>query len=80
MPVSHAGAYPASRARGFWKRTTGLSAELVRLGFGHGDELASKAPGRFQIEVYPHAAAVQLFALDRIVKYKKGTLAARPDS
>lgn len=73
----HAGAYPANQARGFWKRTTGFSAALGRLGFGHGDELAPKTPGRFQIEVSPHAAIVQLFALDQIVKYKKGTVAAR---
>src|ERR1700693_3647037 len=29
--------------------------------------------GRFQIEVHPHAAAVSLFGLKRIVKYKRGT-------
>ena len=73
----HAGAYPASRARTFWKRTTRLSAALVRLGFGHGDELAPKSRGRYQIEVHPHAASVQLFALDCIVKYKRGTLSQR---
>ena len=73
----HAGAYPASRARSFWRRTTKLSADLVKLGFRHGDELAPKSRGRYQIEVHPHAASVQLFGLDRIVKYKKGTLAAR---
>ncbi len=73
----HAGAYPANQTRVFWKRTTGFSAALVRLGFRHGDKLAPKTPGRFQIEVYPHAAIVQLFALDQIVKYKKGTLALR---
>ncbi len=73
----HAGAYPASRARSFWQRTTRLSSALVRLGFRHGDELATKSRGRFQIEVHPHAASVQLFALGRIVKYKKGTLSER---
>jgi pyridoxamine 5'-phosphate oxidase len=73
----HAGAYPASRARTFWKRTTRLSSSLAKLGFGHGDEWAPKRSGRFQIEVHPHAAAVQLFLLDRIVKYKKGRLEER---
>lgn len=73
----HAGAYPASRARRFWKRTTQLSAGLERLGFRHGDKLTPQASGRFQIEVHPHAASVQLFELARIVKYKKGTLAER---
>ena len=73
----HAGAYPASRARRFWKRTTGLSTQLRKLGFEHGDVLPRRATGRYQIEVHPHAAAVQLFALNRIVKYKKGSLAER---
>ncbi len=73
----HAGAYPASRARTFWKRTTGFSAALGKLGFPHGDDWPPKSGGRFQIEVHPHAASVQLFRLDRIVKYKKGRLADR---
>ncbi len=73
----HAGAYPASRARSFWQRTTQLSAQLARRGFRHGDKLAAQGRGRYQIEVHPHAASVQLFELDRIVKYKKGTLAER---
>jgi pyridoxamine-phosphate oxidase len=73
----HAGAYPASRARTFWKRTTRLSSSLAKLGFAHGDEWAPKSSGRFQIEVHPHAASVQLFLLDRIVKYKKGRLDER---
>jgi len=73
----HAGAYPASRARDFWMRTTRLSSALAKSGFRHGDELTPKSAGRFQIEVHPHAASVQLFALDRIVKYKRGTLAER---
>lgn len=73
----HAGAYPASRARSFWRRTTQLSADLARLGFCHGDQLVPQCRGRYQIEVHPHAASVQFFELDRIVKYKKGTLAQR---
>lgn len=73
----HAGAYPASRARSFWERTTQLSTNLERVGFRHGDNLAARAPGRYQIEVHPHAASVQLFELDSIVKYKKGSLANR---
>jgi len=71
----HAGAYPASRARSFWQRTTQLSVQLARRGFRHGDKLSPQAHGRYQIEVHPHAASVQLFELDQIVKYKKGTLA-----
>jgi len=73
----HAGAYPASRARSFWERTTKLSADLSRRGFRHGDKLRAQARGRHQIEVHPHAASVQLFDLDRIIKYKRGSLAER---
>ncbi len=32
---------------------------------------------RYQIEVYPHPATINLFKLDRIIKYKKGKLAER---
>lgn len=73
----HAGSYPTSRARSYWERTTGLSAELAHLGFVHGDRMPARASGRYQIEVHPHAATVQLYGLDRIIKYKRGTLAAR---
>ena len=72
-----AGSFPASRARGYWKRTTGLARALERRGFLHGDTLAPRSQGRWQIEVYPHAAAVQLGGLDRVIKYKRGTLAQR---
>ncbi len=73
----HAGAYPASRERRYWKSTTGLSAALARAGFAHGGDMPARASGRFQIEVHPHAAVVQLFGLDRIIKYKKGTVRER---
>jgi pyridoxamine 5'-phosphate oxidase len=73
----HAGGYPASRQRSFWQRTTGLASALMKRGFVHGDRMAARSPGRYQIEVHPHAASVQLFTLDQIVKYKKGTLAVR---
>ena len=73
----HAGAYPASQARDYWERTTGLSRDQGERGFLHGDRMAARAAGRYQIEVHPHAAVVQLFGLDRIVKYKRGVLAQR---
>jgi pyridoxamine 5'-phosphate oxidase len=72
-----AGCYPASRARTYWRRTTAFSKALERAGFAHGDQMPTRANGRWQIEVYPHAAAVQLFALRRILKYKRGTVAER---
>jgi len=73
----HAGAYPANRSRPFWRRTTSLSEALEQRGFRHGNMLAARAGGRWQIEVHPHAASVQLFGLDQIIKYKRGTLAER---
>ena len=33
--------------------------------------------GRYQLEVFPHAAMIHLFQLDQILKYKKGRLAER---
>jgi pyridoxamine 5'-phosphate oxidase len=73
----HAGCYPASRDRSYWQRTTGFSEALRERGFQHGDQMSARAAGRFQIEVHPHAATVQLNCLDRIVKYKRGSLATR---
>jgi predicted RNase H-like nuclease len=73
----HAGCYPANLARPFAQRTVALSRALEERGFGHGDALTRRADVRFQIEVHPHAACVQLFDLPQIVKYKKGTLAER---
>ncbi len=73
----HAGCYPASQERNYWRRTTGLSQELSARGYDHGAAMLPRQTGRFQIEVHPHAATVQFNALDRIVKYKRGTLANR---
>ncbi|NJL01659.1 MAG: DUF429 domain-containing protein [Spirulinaceae cyanobacterium SM2_1_0] len=73
----HAGCYPANRGRPFAARTVGFGLQLEARGFRHAPEIVPQQPGRYQIEVFPHAAIVQLFQLDRILKYKKGRLAAR---
>ena len=73
----HAGCYPASQDDRCSRPMSGFSAQLAKRGFVHGDQLKARATGRHQIEVHPHAAVVQLFGLDKIVKYKKGTLAER---
>jgi predicted RNase H-like nuclease len=73
----HAGCYPANLGRPFAARVLAFSRALADLGFSHGDSLAPGEPARFQIEVYPHAAAIELFRLDRILRYKKGRVAAR---
>lgn len=57
------------------------SVALVRMledqGFVHDPNpaTAKQRAGRWLFEVYPHPAQVVLFHLDRIIKYKKGTLA-----
>ncbi|HTM50383.1 MAG TPA: DUF429 domain-containing protein [Bryobacteraceae bacterium] len=73
----HAGCYPANLGRPYAARTNQLGASLELLGFGHAAVITPRQPGRYQIEVHPHAATVQLFDLDRIIKYKKGPLEGR---
>ncbi|MCU0229214.1 MAG: DUF429 domain-containing protein, partial [Bryobacterales bacterium] len=73
----HAGAYPANLGSAFAPRTTGLGNALLELGFSHADTIQPQVPGRYQIEVYPHAAMLHLFRLQRILKYKKGSVPER---
>lgn len=68
----HAGCHAANLGRPFAANVLAFSERLVSLGFRHGAEIKPRETGRFQIEVHPHAATVNLFALDRIVKYKRG--------
>jgi pyridoxamine 5'-phosphate oxidase len=72
-----AGPSPTNLLPAFWQRTTGLSSSLANLRFNHGDQLAPQSEGRYQIEVHPPAAAVQLFMLGRVIRYRKGTLVER---
>jgi predicted RNase H-like nuclease len=57
--------------------TTGMKLvkELEKSGFSHNFDLAEakQRSGKWIVEVYPHPAMVQLFRLDNIIKYKKGT-------
>lgn len=71
----HAGTYPANAPK--CARPIGLRRKLQRLGFNPDPRLVPRRAGRRQIEVYPHPAQVVLFGLERILKYKKGKLAAR---
>jgi predicted RNase H-like nuclease len=68
----HAGCHAANLGRPFAPNVLSFSHSLSGLGFIHGADMMPKEPGRFQIEVHPHAAAVNLFDLARIVKYKRG--------
>lgn len=73
----HAGAYPANLGRPHAARTIELGNALVARGFQHSASMHARRPGRYQIEVHPHAATIELFDLPRILKYKRGRLAAR---
>lgn len=74
----HAGCYPANLGRPFAARTLEFGQHLESMGFVHQPNLGSpQRPGRYQLEVFPHAAMIHLFQLDRILKYKKGKLAER---
>ncbi|MBP0042657.1 MAG: DUF429 domain-containing protein [Roseofilum sp. SBFL] len=72
-----AGCYPANQQRPFAERTTGFGESLTTRGFSHAPEIMPQTPGRYQIEVYPHPAIVNLFGLERILKYKKGRVGDR---
>ena len=73
----HAGCHAANLSRPFAQHVTLFSRLLEDRGYLHGAAMESCQPGRFQIEVHPHAATVTLFGLERIVKYKRGPRAER---
>lgn len=74
----HAGCYPANRGRPFAQRTLAVGLQLEQRGFIHRPHLPQPTPqGRYQLEVFPHAAMLHLFQLNQILKYKKGRLAER---
>jgi predicted RNase H-like nuclease len=68
----HAGCHAANLGRPFARNVTAFSRQLETLGFHQGGSISPRQEGLFQIEVHPHAAMVNLFGLDRIVKYKRG--------
>jgi predicted RNase H-like nuclease len=73
----HAGCYPANLGLAFAERTVGFGLSLEARGFAHAPTMEAQQPGRYQVEVFPHPATVELFRLERILKYKKGKLAER---
>lgn len=70
-----AGVYPANRER--CARPLRLASALLARGWTLDPWKGRKGGWRCALEVFPHAAAVRLLGLDRIVKYKKGPVAAR---
>jgi predicted RNase H-like nuclease len=73
----HAGCYPANLSRPFAQKTVEFGLCLEARGFVHAPIIETQKLGRYQIEVFPHPATINLFKLDRIIKYKKGKLAER---
>lgn len=70
----HAGCYPANLGLPFAQRTVNFGLELESRGYSHAPTIEPQKPGKYQIEVFPHPAIVNLFGLERILKYKKGRL------
>ncbi len=73
----HAGCYPANLSLKFADRTIGFSKSLLAKNFQHAPTIKQQQLGRYQIEVFPHPATINLFGLSRILKYKKGKIAER---
>lgn len=73
----HAGCYPANQSLPFADRTINFGLELESRGYLHAPTIEPQKLGRYQIEVFPHPAIVNLFNLERILKYKKGRLSDR---
>ncbi len=73
----HAGCYPANLGLAFASRTTGFSQSLLNRNFNHAPTIKPQRLGRYQIEVFPHPATINLFGLERIIKYKKGRIGDR---
>ena len=73
----HGGCYPANLNLAFSDRTVGFSDSLTARNFQHAPKITAKQLGRYQIEVFPHPATINLFGLNKILKYKKGRIAER---
>jgi len=65
----HAGCYPANLGLAFADRTVNFGLELEKRGFVHAPEITPQKLGRYQIEVFPHPAIVELFNLPLMYKY-----------
>lgn len=73
----HAGCYPANKGRPFAERLIRFGLDLEAQGFVHSPTIKARRAGRYQAEIFPHPATIQLFNLPRVLKYKKGRLAER---
>lgn len=77
----HAGALPANRVRLAEEgvvRGEALVGELVQgLRFAESATIPRHSQARLVCEVFPHPAHIALFGLERILKYKRGTVDER---
>ncbi|MFN9920045.1 MAG: DUF429 domain-containing protein [Acidobacteriota bacterium] len=73
----HAGAYPVHLGLPFAAPVLALVAALLARQFSTTLPEAARLETRQVFEVFPHAAALRLFSLPRILPYKKGPLAER---
>ena len=75
-----AGAYPANLNNPNLGPTS-KAGRLLRALLAGGGTLVDRAEdvnsGRLMFEMYPHPAMVELFALERTIKYKKGRVAKK---
>ena len=69
--AKHAGCYPMNLGSQFAANLLSFSDKLVERGFKHGCNTPARQVGRQLIEVYPHPAVVELFALTSILRYKE---------
>jgi predicted RNase H-like nuclease len=71
-----AGCHASNQTRYPDAASVALSRRLSADGYRH---LGDAAAGKYQIEIYPHPALIEMFNLPQRLKYKKGAPAARRD-
>ena len=69
----HAGAYPSNTSMAAFRDGPRAARLAHRLGASLDVPAAPRTGGRRAMEVYPHAAMVVLFGLDRVLPYKRRT-------
>ena len=72
----HASCHSSNTSRLHHDTGMKLVERLGALGFNHEFDLgtARQRAGKWLFEVYPHPAMVQLFGLEQIIRYKKGSV------
>lgn len=74
------GAYPVHLGMDFMPGIAKLIGEFRQSGFATNLPVRAQANSRNLFEVYPHAASLRLFGLDKVLPYKKGKRAERLDA